>query len=85
MFITYHSLEDRLVKRFIADGQFEGEVEKDVYGTYRKRLFGADPKPLEPSAEELNEIPRARSARPGSQHELIKMAENKQKKCRSRG
>jgi len=30
--ISYHSLEDRLVKNFIAKGKFEGEVEKDLYG-----------------------------------------------------
>ncbi len=64
VFITYHSLEDRLVKRFIADGKFEGEVEKDVYGNIPQTPFRAlTRKPLEPSAEELERNPRARSAR----------------------
>src|SRR5690606_11163835 len=34
--ISYHSLEDRLVKRFLKNGMFEGEPERDIYGNYRK-------------------------------------------------
>ena len=34
--ISYHSLEDRLVKRFLKNGLFEGEPERDVYGNYTK-------------------------------------------------
>jgi 16S rRNA (cytosine1402-N4)-methyltransferase len=64
VFITYHSLEDRLVKRFIADGRFDGEVEKDVFGNAPKTPFRAlTRKPLEPTAEEIERNPRARSAR----------------------
>lgn len=64
VFITYHSLEDRLVKRFIAGGRFEGEVEKDVYGNMPETPFRAQTrKPVEPSAEEIERNPRARSAR----------------------
>ncbi len=32
--ISYHSLEDRLVKRFLKNGMFEGEPERDIYGNY---------------------------------------------------
>ena len=34
--ISYHSLEDRLVKRFLKNGMFEGEPERDIYGNYKK-------------------------------------------------
>jgi 16S rRNA (cytosine1402-N4)-methyltransferase len=62
--ISYHSLEDRLVKNFIAKGKFEGEVEKDLYGNASKVPFTAvNRKPILPSEEELNRNPRARSAK----------------------
>ena len=60
--ISYHSLEDRLVKRFIRDGQFEGEAEKDFYGntsTPLKKVGGL----LVPSAAEIAMNNRARSAK----------------------
>ncbi len=60
--ISYHSLEDRLVKRFIRSGNFEGVVTKDFYGNPQVP-FRAIGKPIAPSAEEVAANPRARSAR----------------------
>ncbi|MBL7472468.1 16S rRNA (cytosine(1402)-N(4))-methyltransferase RsmH [Robertkochia sediminum] len=60
--ISYHSLEDRLVKNFIRSGKFEGEPEKDFYGNLLvpfKKVGGL----IKPSAEEIAENNRARSAR----------------------
>ncbi|MEN8798839.1 MAG: 16S rRNA (cytosine(1402)-N(4))-methyltransferase, partial [Flavobacteriaceae bacterium] len=60
--ISYHSLEDRLVKRFIRSGQFEGEPEKDLYG--RVQLpFKRIGKLIVPGTEEIKDNPRARSAK----------------------
>ncbi len=62
--ISYHSLEDRLIKNFIAKGKFEGEVEKDLYGNTAGVPFKAiHKKPLLPSDEELSKNPRSRSAK----------------------
>lgn len=60
--ISYHSLEDRLVKRFIKNGLFEGEPEKDFYGniTVPFRKVG---KLIVPSSEEIRKNNRARSAK----------------------
>lgn len=60
--ISYHSLEDRLVKRYIRSGLFEGEPEKDFYGNISvpfKKVGGL----VVPSAEEIKENNRARSAK----------------------
>lgn len=60
--ISYHSLEDRLVKRFIRAGKFEGEPEKDFYGNIEvplKKVGGL----IVPSAEEIARNNRARSAK----------------------
>lgn len=60
--ISYHSLEDRLVKRFIRSGKFEGEVEKDFYGNQLvpfKKISGL----IVPSKEEIEVNSRARSAK----------------------
>ncbi|OQD43881.1 16S rRNA (cytosine(1402)-N(4))-methyltransferase [Croceivirga radicis] len=60
--ISYHSLEDRLVKRFIRDGKFEGEAEKDFYGNVDvplKKVGGL----VVPTAEEIARNNRARSAK----------------------
>lgn len=60
--ISYHSLEDRLVKRFIRTGLFEGEPERDMYGKFSvplKKIGGL----ITPSANEIKENNRARSAK----------------------
>ena len=60
--ITYHSLEDRLVKNFMRAGNIEGRVEKDFYGRVNSpwRVVG---KVITPSAEEIERNPRSRSAK----------------------
>jgi 16S rRNA (cytosine1402-N4)-methyltransferase len=60
--ISYHSLEDRLVKRFIREGKFEGEAEKDFYGRVQVP-FKKVGKLIVPSAEEIAKNSRARSAK----------------------
>lgn len=60
--ISYHSLEDRLVKRFIRSGMFEGEPEKDFYGNISVP-FKKTGKLIVPSSEEIRENNRARSAK----------------------
>ena len=60
--ISYHSLEDRLVKNFIGKGKFFGEVEKDFFGNEIKPLAAVYRKALPPSALELQENNRSRSA-----------------------
>jgi 16S rRNA (cytosine1402-N4)-methyltransferase len=60
--ISYHSLEDRLVKRFIRDGMFEGQPEKDIYGNVDVP-FKKVGKLIIPSQEEIKKNPRARSAK----------------------
>ena len=61
-FISYHSLEDRLVKRFIRNGMFEGEPERDVFGNYEVPLQKVNGLVV-PSKEEIKENNRARSAK----------------------
>jgi len=61
-FISYHSLEDRLVKRFIRNGLFEGEPERDVFGNFEvplKKVGGL----IVPTASEIKMNNRARSAK----------------------
>ena len=60
--ISYHSLEDRLVKRFIRNGLFEGEPEKDVFGRVEVP-FKKVGKLIVPTQKEINENNRARSAK----------------------
>ncbi|MGB7393270.1 MAG: 16S rRNA (cytosine(1402)-N(4))-methyltransferase RsmH [Pricia sp.] len=60
--ISYHSLEDRLVKRFIRAGQFEGEPEKDFYGNINVPLKKVG-KLMVPSKKEIAQNNRARSAK----------------------
>lgn len=60
--ISYHSLEDRLVKRFIRNGKFEGEAEKDFYGNVEVPLKKVG-KLIVPAQEEIKKNNRARSAK----------------------
>jgi 16S rRNA (cytosine1402-N4)-methyltransferase len=62
--ISYHSLEDRLVKNLIRSGNIEGTEEKDViYGTQNKIFKNFTPKPILPPEQEISANPRARSAK----------------------
>ena len=61
--ISYHSLEDRLVKNFIKKGKFVGDLEKDFYGNPIKPFKEITRKPILPSQEEITANPRARSAK----------------------
>jgi len=61
--ISYHSLEDRLVKRFLKNGMFEGEPERDIYGNFAKTFELLQTKATIPSSEEIDENSRARSAK----------------------
>jgi 16S rRNA (cytosine1402-N4)-methyltransferase len=63
--ITFHSLEDRIVKLFFKQGSFEEEEEKDVFGNPGKRslLKVITKKPILPSGKEMKQNPRSRSAK----------------------
>lgn len=61
--ITYHSLEDRLVKNFFKTGNFEGKVIKDFYGNIETPFKLVNNKVIVPSDEEIERNPRARSAK----------------------
>jgi 16S rRNA (cytosine1402-N4)-methyltransferase len=61
--ITYHSLEDRMVKNFIKAGNIEGKVEKDFYGNATAPLKAVNRKPILPTEEEIAANTRARSAK----------------------
>jgi 16S rRNA (cytosine1402-N4)-methyltransferase len=61
--ISYHSLEDRLVKNFIRSGKFEGEVDKDFFGKQIRPLEPITRKAIVPTAEECSRNSRARSAK----------------------
>jgi 16S rRNA (cytosine1402-N4)-methyltransferase len=61
--MSYHSLEDRLVKNFIAKGKFSGEVEKDLYGNDNKPLDAVSRGAITASADEITNNNRARSAK----------------------
>jgi len=61
--MSYHSLEDRLVKNYINTGKMFGEVEKDFFGNKIKPFEAVNRKPMEASEEEVNENSRARSAK----------------------
>ena len=61
--ITFHSLEDRMVKNFLKAGNIEGEQQKDFYGNITRPFELVTKKPLEPSETETAQNPRARSAK----------------------
>lgn len=61
--ISYHSLEDRLVKNLIKSGNFEGEIEKDFYGVPNLVLNSVNRKPITATQLELDSNPRSRSAK----------------------
>ncbi|HMT30399.1 MAG TPA: 16S rRNA (cytosine(1402)-N(4))-methyltransferase, partial [Bacteroidia bacterium] len=62
--MSYHSLEDRMVKNFISKGNFEGEDHKDIFGNSEGVLFKQiTKKPIVPSQEEIKMNPRSRSAK----------------------
>ena len=61
--ISYHSLEDRLTKRYMKNGMFEGEPERDVFGNWSAPFKPLQSKVIVPTQEEINENPRARSAK----------------------
>jgi 16S rRNA (cytosine1402-N4)-methyltransferase len=69
--ISYHSLEDRLVKNYLRSGNWEGTLEKDFYGNVISPFRIITRKPVRPSDAEINENSRARSAR-------LRVAEKKQ-------
>ena len=61
--ISYHSLEDRLVKNFFRSGNFEGKLVRDFYGNVETPFELVNRKVIVPSAEEQRENPRSRSAK----------------------
>ncbi len=71
--ISYHSLEDRLVKRFFKAGNFEGKIEKDFYGNDLSPIEEISNGIITPSQEEVERNPAARSAK-------MRVAEIKQKR-----
>ena len=61
--ITYHSLEDRLVKNFIRSGNIDGHIEKDFFGKVNNPLKAVNNKVIQPTDEEVATNPRSRSAK----------------------
>ncbi len=61
--LSYHSLEDRLVKNFMKSGNFEGRVEKDFFGNIVAPMRMLTNKVIVPSDEEVRQNPRSRSAK----------------------
>lgn len=61
--MSYHSLEDRLVKNYIKTGNCEGKIEKDFFGNLLNDLEAVNRKPITASEQELIRNPRSRSAK----------------------
>ncbi|MDE6197989.1 MAG: 16S rRNA (cytosine(1402)-N(4))-methyltransferase RsmH [Muribaculaceae bacterium] len=61
--ITYHSLEDRMVKNFMRTGRIDGEVEKDLFGRSSSPMKPIGSKPVVPDEAEIESNPRSRSAK----------------------
>lgn len=72
--ITYHSLEDRLVKNYFKTGNFEGQLEKDFFGNVLTPFSLVNGKVIVPSDEEIEQNPRSRSAK-------LRIAKKKRIKC----
>ena len=76
--ITYHSLEDRLVKNFMRTGNVEGKLEKDFYGRVNTPWRVVTGKVIVPSAEEVERNPRSRSAKLRVAELVARLDNNKQ-------
>ncbi|MCM1177463.1 MAG: 16S rRNA (cytosine(1402)-N(4))-methyltransferase RsmH [Clostridium sp.] len=61
--ITYHSLEDRMVKNFIRSGNVDGKMEKDIFGNTGTTMMAVNRKPILPQEQEIAGNTRARSAK----------------------
>lgn len=61
--MTYHSIEDRMVKNFMKSGNMEGKVETDLYGRSHAPLRMSPSKPITPDEREVEQNPRSRSAK----------------------
>lgn len=61
--LTFHSLEDRIVKRFMKSGRFDGELDQDFYGRTTRPFKVITRKPILPDTEEQRTNPRSRSAK----------------------
>ena len=61
--LSYHSIEDRVIKNLFKKGNFEGDVEKDFYGNIIKPFKEINNKIIVASAEEIRSNPRSRSAK----------------------
>jgi len=61
--LSYHSLEDRMVKHYLNSGKISGEMEKDFYGNIIRPFDPVYRKPIEPGEKEIKTNSRARSAR----------------------
>ena len=70
--ISYHSLEDRLVKNFLRSGNFEGRIEKDFFGKPETPFEIITRKAVTPSSEELVRNPRSRSAKLRAAAKLVR-------------
>jgi len=61
--MSYHSLEDRLVKNYMKRGSIKGDIEKDFFGNVIKPFTEVVRHPIIPTEEEIERNPRARSAK----------------------